>query len=120
MIKAVIAALVLSATSAQAAGLCEPLAGAKERNTKGGRTWTAVSTNEWEFLRGIYAMNPLTPVGLPFGSGAALVREAGNDGAVVVFIDGDVACTPMIIPKALIDILATVAAGTVNHEGSGL
>lgn len=119
MIQILLAVLLLS-TSVAHAGVCESLVDAKERNTKGGRTWTAVSTNEWEFLRGIYAMNPLTPVGLPFGNGAALVREAGNDGAVVVFIDGDVACTPMPIPKALIDILATVAAGTVNHEGSGL
>lgn len=113
-------AFVFSLGAAHAQGACLPLSGVKERAAKTGHTWTEVSPNEWEFLRGIYAMDPVTPPGLPFGTGAAIVREQGMDGGVVVFIDGDVACTPMPVPKSLLDLLATVAAGRINHEGDPL
>jgi hypothetical protein len=57
--------------------------------------WIELTSEQWQFLRGIYAMNPLTPPGLPYGDKAALVKIDGISGGMVFFIDGDKACTPM-------------------------
>ena len=34
--------------------------------------WIELTSDQWQFLRGIYAMNPMTPPGLPYGDKAAL------------------------------------------------
>ena len=82
--------------------------------------WIELTAQQWEFLRGVYAMNPLTPPGLPYGDKAALARVEGNDGGLVFFLDGDRACTPMAAPKALLALLDDVAMAKISHEGSGL
>lgn len=84
-----------------------------------GATWTNLTSAQWQFLRGIYAMNPLTPAGLPYGDHAALVSRDGHAG-VVLFIDGETACTPMDVPEILMKMLDDVAAGKISHEGTGL
>jgi hypothetical protein len=82
---------------------------------------TMLSTcNAWQFLRGIYAMNPLTRPGLPYGDKAALAKVDGNSGGLVFFIDGDKACTPMPVPQTLLNVIDDVATTKINHEGSGL
>ena len=43
--------------------------------------WIELTSEQWQFLRGIYAMNPLTPPGLPYGDKAALVKIDGNSRA---------------------------------------
>lgn len=113
------ATLMLSIGTAHADDVCRPIAGIKEKAEKKG-TWTVVSPNEWEFLRGISAMAPNTPAGLPFGDSAAVIRQTGNDDGVILFIDGDQACAPMPVPKVLLDQLATVAAGKILHQGAPL
>lgn len=82
--------------------------------------WIVLTAEQWEFLRGVYAMNPSTPPGLPYGDKAALARVEGNDGGLVFFLDGNRACTPMEAPKALLALLDAVATATISHEGSGL
>lgn len=82
--------------------------------------WIELTAQQWEFLRGVYAINPLTPPGLPYGDKAALARVEGNDGGLVFFLDGDRACTPMAAPKALLALLDDVAMAKISHEGSGL
>ena len=82
--------------------------------------WIELTAQQWEFLRGIYAMNPLTPPGLPYGDRAALARVDGNDSGLVFFLDGNRACTPMEAPKALLALLDDVATAKISHEGSGL
>ena len=62
--------------------------------------WIELTSNQWQFLRGIYAINPLTPRGLPYGDKAALVKIDGRSGGMVFFIDGDKACTPMRFPTS--------------------
>jgi hypothetical protein len=42
--------------------------------------WIELTSDQWQFLRGIYAMNPLTPPGLPYGDKAALVKIDGSSG----------------------------------------
>ena len=82
--------------------------------------WVELTPEQWQFLRGIYAMNPLTPPGLPYGDKAALAKVDGNPAGLVFFIDGDRACTPMAAPKALLSLLDDVATAKISHEGSGL
>jgi hypothetical protein len=82
--------------------------------------WIQLTTDQWEFLRGIYAMNPLTPPGLPYGDRAALAKVDGNSGGLVFFIDGDKACTPMPVPDKLLSMMDDVATAKINHEGDGL
>src|SRR5260370_15164941 len=81
--------------------------------------WTELTPAQWEFLRGVYAVNPNTPPGLPYGDKAVLAQVEGNPGGLVFFIDGDKACTPMPIPPELLTLMGEVATATVNHEGSG-
>ena len=61
--------------------------------------WIELTSDQWQFLRGIYAMNPQTPPGLPFG---------------------DKACTPMAVPGELLSIMDDVATANISHEGSAL
>ena len=82
--------------------------------------WVELTVEQWEFLRGVYAMNPLTPPGLPYGNKAALARVEGNEGGLVFFLDGNRACTPMQAPKELLALLNEVATAKIAHEGSGL
>jgi hypothetical protein len=87
-----------------------------DRNGK----WIELTSEQWQFLRGIYAMNPLTPPGLPYGDKAVLAQVDGDNGGLIFFIDGDRACTPMPAPSALIDMIRDVATDTINHEAGGL
>ena len=82
--------------------------------------WIELTPEQWEFLRGIYAMNPLTPPGLPYGDKAALAKVDGNSGGLIFFIDGDRACTPMPVPDKLLSMMDDVATSKITHEGSGL
>jgi hypothetical protein len=82
--------------------------------------WIELTPEQWEFLRGIYAMNPSTPPGLPYGDKAALARVDGNEAGLVFFLDGDRACTPMQAPKELLALLNDVALAKISHEGNGL
>ena len=82
--------------------------------------WIRVTQEQWQFLRGIYAMNPLTPPGLPFGDAAVLATVEGSAGGLVFFIDGDKACTPMAVPDELLSMMDDVATAKISHEGSAL
>ena len=82
--------------------------------------WIELSGDQWQFLRGVYAMNPLTPPGLPYGDKAALVEIDGRSGGLVFFIDGDKACTPMAVPAELLSMMDDVATAKISHEGSAL
>jgi hypothetical protein len=79
-----------------------------------------LTSDQWQFLRGIYAMNPLTPPGLPYGDKAALLKIDGRSGGMVFFIDGDKACTPMVVPDELLAMMDDVATAKISHEGSAL
>jgi hypothetical protein len=83
-------------------------------------SWTQLSDAQWEFLRGVYVMNPMTPPGLPYGDHAALARFDGNPGGIVFFIDDHKACTPMLAPAELVSAIDEVATHMIKHEGAGL
>ena len=82
--------------------------------------WTELNAAQWEFLRGVYAMNPQTPPGLPYGDHAALAQFDGDPRGIVFFIDDNKACTPMLAPAELMSMVADVATHTVKHQAAGL
>ena len=79
------------------ANRCVDLATVRAATTGQNSKLIELTSDQWQFLRGIYAMNPLTPPGLPYGDKAALVKIDGSSGGMVFFIDGDKACTPMAV-----------------------
>jgi hypothetical protein len=81
--------------------------------------WTELTSAQWQFLRGVYVLNPNTPPGLPYGDKAVLVQADGRSGGLVLFIDGEMACTPMAIPQPLLAIVQGVATAAVNHVRTG-
>jgi len=102
------------------AGICVDLSGPKGAIAAHDGKWIELTTEQWQFLRGIYAMNPLTPPGLPYGDKAALAKVDGDEGGLVFFIDGDKACTPMPVPDKLLKMMDDVATGKITHDGAGL
>lgn len=80
--------------------------------------WVEVTPEQYHFLQGVYAMDPMTPPGLPFGDKAVLATTGGMPGGLIFFIDGDRACTPMPVPREVVDMMSDVAAGVVSHEPS--
>ena len=82
--------------------------------------WIELTPDQWQFLRGIYAMNPETPPGLPYGDKAVLAEIQDNAGGLVFFIDGDKACTPMRAPPELLVLMQEVGTGSITHAGAGL
>jgi len=108
--------LALAGESSHCVDIAVPKKAIEAHNGK----WIVLTPEQWEFLRGIYAMNPLTPPGLPYGDKAALAKVDGDSGGLVFFIDGDKACTPMPVPDKLLSMMDDVATAKINHEGSGL
>jgi hypothetical protein len=102
------------------AGTCVDISVPKKAIESHNGKWIQLTADQWQFLRGIYAMNPLTPPGLPYGDKAALAKVDGDSGGLVFFIDGDKACTPMPVPDKLLSMMDDVATAKINHEGSGL
>jgi hypothetical protein len=64
-----------------------------------------ITPDQWKFLRGIYAMNPEAPCGLPYGNNAVLAQDGGDSDGLLFFIDGDRLCAPMHAPPALLSLM---------------
>jgi hypothetical protein len=82
-----------------------------------GGNWIALTLGQWQFLHGIYAMNPNTPAGLPTATGRCL---HGLTATPMGWCSGDKACTPMLLPHELLGILRDVETGKIAHETAGL
>ena len=116
------AAVVVASVAARAQdpALCKPLAEAKAMAAADNAKWIDLTSEQWQFLRGVYAMSPLTPPGLPYGDKAALAQVEGDPAGVIFFIDKERACTPMPAPEVLIKMLRDVATGEIPKEGNPL
>ncbi len=79
-----------------------------------------LTQGQLQFLRGIYAMNPEPPAGLPYGDRAMLVQVDGNSDGLVLFVDGGQACNAMHAPPAVLLLMHEVATGNMDHHGAGL
>ena len=75
-----------------------------------------ITPDQWKFLRGVYAMNPEAPCGLPYGDNAVLALDAGDSDGLLFFMDGDRLCAPMRAPPTLLPLLERV---TMADHGSG-
>jgi hypothetical protein len=115
-----VAILPQIAFAADSSTRCVDVSVPKNAITAHNGKWIQLTPEQWQFMRGIYAMNPQTPAGLPYGDRAVLAQVDGNNGGMVFFIDGDKACTPMPIPLELIAMMRDVATDTINHESGGL
>ena len=113
---AILPRLAFAAGTGQCVAISVPKAAIETHHGK----WIELTQEQWQFLRGIYAMNPETPPGLPYGDKAALAKVDGSSGGLVFFLDGDKACTPMPVPDTLLGMIDDVATAKINHEGSGL
>ena len=76
-----------------------------------------ITPDQWKFLRGVYAMNPEAPCGLPYGDNAVLALDAGDSDGLLFFMDGDRLCAPVHAPPALLSLMERV---TMVDHGSGL
>jgi hypothetical protein len=122
------AALLLMGGAAQAAeetpptkgGVCIDQATVKDVFDAKGIKWIQLTDAQWQFLRGIYAMNPETPPGLPYGDKAVLASPDGKSAGAIFFLDGDKVCGSMKAPKELIELMDDVATSTIRHEVGGL
>jgi hypothetical protein len=76
-----------------------------------------ITPDQWKFLRGVYAMNPEAPCGLPYGDNAVLAQDSGDSNGLLFFIDGDKPCAPMHAPPALLSLMERV---TMADYGSRL
>ena len=76
-----------------------------------------ITPDQWKFLRGVYAMNPEAPCGLPYGDNAVLVQDGGDSDGLLLFMDGDRLCAPTHAPPALLALMERVTRA--DHE-SGL
>ena len=120
IVGALIALPHVAFAEANTAGRCVDIAVPKEAVKAHNGQWIELTPEQWQFLRGVYVVNPETPPGLPYGDKAVLARVDGNPGALVFFIDGNKACTPMLVPHELLAMMQDVGTDKISHEGAGL
>jgi hypothetical protein len=108
--------LLSSPVFAEEEHICVPIDGPKTYVKSHQGEWTDLNKAQFNFLQGIYAVNPKTPPGLPPGDKAALATI--QDAEIIFFLDGTQACDPMPVPKALIELLQNVGKGAINHLGT--
>lgn len=99
---------------------CQPFDHVKERAAQHGVRFITLNNDQWEFTRGVSALAPMTPKGLPPGDHAVLGTVDDEDGAFILFIDGENACFPFPVPKELLEMIIDVGKGTIHHEGNPL
>jgi hypothetical protein len=85
----------------------------------GGADFVTLTSDQWQFLRGIFVMAPDTPESLPPGDRAAMSLLPDGSGSVI-FVDGDRACAPIKLGREAIEALMMVGRGDIVHAGQGL
>ena len=119
IVVALLALPQVSLAADESAGECVDVSAPKREIIAQHGKWTELTSAQWQFLRGVYVLNPNTPPGLPYGDKAVLVQVDGKSDGLVLFIDGEMACTPMPIPQPLLAIVQGVATAAVNHVRTG-
>lgn len=111
IILAVLLSLLVS--TAFASDRCKDSKEFKDYVAKHDGQWITLTTNQFNFLRGVFAIHPDTPAGLPFGEGAVLAKI--GEGGMAFFTDGDKICDAFSAPKQLQDLLNDLE--NPHHEG---
>jgi hypothetical protein len=96
---------------------CQSLDAVKKSTEDRKGTWVELTNDQWQYARGVYALDPQTPPGIPVGDKAVIATIPGGDGAVIFFLDGPLVCTPMSIPAILVDMIKRVGSGEIIHAG---
>jgi hypothetical protein len=99
---------------------CVDLATVRAATTGQNSKLIELTPDQWQFLRGIYAMNPKASTGLPDGDKAVLGLGSGDSSGLLFFVDGDKACAPMNAPRPVLLLMEQVAVGDANHQSAGL
>ncbi len=73
-----------------------------------------ITPDQWQFLRGVYAMNPEAPSGLPHGENAVLAQDRCGPNGLLFFVDDDKPCAPMHVPPALLSLMEQVEGIALN------
>jgi hypothetical protein len=107
-----------NAVGAEFADRCADLATVRPATTGQNRKLIELTSDQWQFLRGVYAMNLEAPPGLPYGDKAVFTLGGGDPNGLLFFVDGDKACTPINAPPALLSLVDHVAVGDINHQGA--
>lgn len=108
------------ACSADLANPCVDLDMVRDEVIAHGGKLIELTQGQWQFLRGVYAMNPEIPAGLPYGDRAMLAHLDGRSDGLVLFVDGAQACSTMHAPPELLLLMHEVATGNINHHEAGL
>jgi hypothetical protein len=103
------------AVSAEFANLCVDLATVRPAAAGENSKLIELTADQWQFLRGVYAMNLEAPSGLPHGDKAVLTLAGGGSDGQLFFVDGDNACIPMNAPPALLSLMDEIAVCDINH-----
>jgi hypothetical protein len=94
---------------------CVSLDTVRDAVTARGGKLIELTPGQWQFLRGVYAMNPEAPAGLPYGDRAMLAQIDGGSDGLVLFVDGSQACTTMRAPPQLLLLMHQASTGNSNH-----
>jgi hypothetical protein len=76
-----------------------------------------ITQDQWQFLRGVYAMNPEAPPGLPYGDDAVLVQGGGDSSGLLLFVDSDKSSAPMHAPPSLLSLIDQVTMADNGSKG---
>jgi hypothetical protein len=76
--------------------------------------YRALTHDQWQAARMIFALAPDTPFQFPPGDGA-LIRDHEDGTATVVYLDGGDACAPVRISKGAVELLRQVKSGEISH-----
>ena len=80
---------------------CRALSEFKKRVESAGAWAQPLTDRELDFARGVYVMQPSTPMSLPPGDAAMWIDFHNPDGSIMVFfVDGERVCEPMSVTKS--------------------
>jgi hypothetical protein len=79
----------------------------------------ALTSDQWQFLRGVYAMNLEAPPGLPYGDNAVLAQDMGDSDDLLFFVEGDKLCAPMHAPPGLLSLMNQVVMAEISQHNVG-
>jgi hypothetical protein len=108
-------------SSASAAGpetQCMPIT--KIKKELANYTFTPLTRGQFHFAQGVYVGSPVTPPGLPPGDGAILIQRSPDKDGLIIWTRGPLACGPLPIPEALVKLLSSIRAGSVDSDGDEL
>jgi len=105
------------AVGAEFVSRCVDLATTRAAVTGQNSELIELTSDQWQFLRGVYAMNLEAPPGLPYGDKAVFALGDGDTNGLLFFVDGDKAGAPMNASPAILSIMDQFGVSDINHEG---